>query len=125
MFKVQHSIVVLVAFITAAGCAVGGGAPVVRQADVVATPYERAFDDALQAMREMGAVASSDKERGLITGKTNSGVHLDIEVRRGTTGNAAAILVKGSLPAGKVGFGSLDEPDKFLKVYERIARKKT
>lgn len=107
--------------IAGTGCAVGGGAPLVKISELVATPYDAAFDNAIAAMNAIGRIEREDRRAGLLFGQSRSGVNLDVEVKQTASGTANQILVKGSLPKGKVGLGSMTEPDEFLKAYERIA----
>jgi hypothetical protein len=72
-------------------------------------------------MNDVGKVTGSDKEAGYVNGTSNSGVDLGATIERdGSSG--VKLNVKGTLPGGMVGFGTLTEADDFLAAYKKYAQ---
>lgn len=100
----------------------GGGEPTERYAPITAMSYENAYRTAIDAMNQIGRVQREDKDRGLIYGQSRSGVMLDVDLRH-AQGKATDIYVKGSLPAGKFGVGSVTEPDDYLRIFTNLSQR--
>lgn len=94
--------------------------------DSISTPaptaqgYEAMFENALKAMSKMGKVEISNRDLGIITGMTPSGVTLEVEILR-EPGKAPQLQVQAKVPDGLVGLGEINEPDRYLDIYRRFA----
>lgn len=82
--------------------------------------YETMFENALKAMNKMGRVEISNRDLGIISGITPSGVTLEVEILR-EQGKAPQLQVQAKVPDGLVGLGEINEPDRYLDIYRRFA----
>lgn len=117
--KIKYAVVYGLMGFVLAGCVTGASAPVVRSYTPHSVDSKQAYETAVRALHEIGRIEHENKERGFILGKARSGVSLDIEVAS-EAGRAKTITVRGSIPPGKLGFGTIDEPDTFLAIYQRL-----
>ena len=108
-------------FLLIAGCA--------TQAPVATVPaaadqqgFEQMFDVAIKAMKKMGSVQFSNRERGTISGYTPSGVTLEIELVR-EAGRTPQLQVQALLPEGMRGLGDINEPDRYLDIYRQLSQR--
>lgn len=104
--------------ITSAGCA-----PAVRDVTAPAEPqsFEVIFENAVRAMNKMGHVLTANRDQGLITGMTPSGVTLEIEILRGD--GTPQIQVQARIPESLQGTGAITEPDRYLDLYRKFSRR--
>lgn len=82
--------------------------------------YEAMFENAVKAMTKMGKVEISNRDLGIVTGITPSGVTLEVEILR-EPGKAPQLQVQAKVPDGLVGLGEINEPDRYLDIYRRFA----
>lgn len=106
-------------FVTVAGCATQPpvAAPMADQ-----QAYDQVFDTAVKAMKKMGSVQFSDRERGTISGFTPSGVILEIEIIR-EPDRAPQLQVQALLPEGMADMGNINEPDRYLDIYRQLSQR--
>ena len=84
--------------------------------------YEQMFDVAVKAMKKMGSVQFSNRERGTISGSTPSGVNLEIEIVR-DAGRTPQLQVQALLPEGMKEMGNISEPDRYLDIYRQLSQR--
>ena len=101
------------------GCAVGGiSEPTIRTANFQNQSFERAFSAAVKAMNDVGRVTVADKENKFVNGVANSGVELSVVLEELSMGGVN-LTVKGRVPTGLAYMGGINEPDDFLKAYQK------
>lgn len=110
---------ILAIFVAVAGCATQ---PPVTTPAADQQSYDLVFDTAVKAMKKMGNVQFSDRERGTISGFTPSGVTLEIEIIR-ETDRAPQLQVQALLPEGMADLGNINEPDRYLDIYHKLSQK--
>ena len=98
-------------------------APPVREATapVEAHSYETVFENAVRVMNKMGHVLTANRDQGLITGMTPSGVTLEIEILR--AGGTSQLQVQARIPESLQGTGAITEPDRYLDLYRNLSRR--
>lgn len=99
-------------------------APAVRDATAPMEPqeYDVIFENAVRAMNKMGHVLTANRDQGLITGMTPSGVTLEIEILR-AGGAIPQLQVQARIPESLQGTGAITEPDRYLDLYRKISRR--
>ena len=105
--------------VTVAGCA--------TQSPVTTVPvdqqgYDQMFEIAVKAMKKMGSVQFSNRDRGTITGTTPSGVTLEVEIIR-DAGRTPQLQVQARLPEGMSEMGNISEPDRYLDIYRQLSQR--
>ena len=80
--------------------------------------YDAAFDAAVRAFRDLGMVQNSDKSQGVISGRSNGGLDMNVHVSR-LKGGGVNVHLKVAPPPGKFATGNITVQDDFARAYTR------